>query len=174
MYIAYFPKMVRFASEYVVSEEEAKNIVQDTFLYLWERRDTLESITNLNAFLYTLTKNRCIDYYRQVTRINAKKESLDNIQERELNFKMEALQQFDTNMCSANEIEELLDKAIEKLPEKCRRIFILSRIEGLKYEEIAAKLDISVHTVQNHITSALCKLKIELKDYLTLFLLLFT
>lgn len=169
IYITYFPKMVRFASEYTVSDEDAKNVVQDLFLYLWERRDTLNAISNLNAFLFTLLKNRCIDYYRQYTRINAKKESLDQLRERELHLRIEALEQFDTYMFSENEIEELLEKAIANLPEKCRQVFILSRMEGLKHEEIARQLGVSAHTVQNHIVTALRKLKIELKDYLPLF-----
>ena len=58
VYIVYFPKMVRFVQEYVISEENAKNIVQDLFMYLWERREMLESVSNLNAFLFTLIKNR--------------------------------------------------------------------------------------------------------------------
>jgi len=170
IYTLYFPKMVRFAQEYVISEEDAKNIVQDLFLYLWEHRDMLSNISNLNAFLFTLIKNRCIDHYRRYTRVDSKKESLDVIQERELHLKMEALQQFDMNMFTANEIEEILDKAIQNLPEKCRQVFILSRMEGLKHEEIAQQLDISVNTVQNHISTALRKLKIELKDFLPLFI----
>lgn len=170
IYITYFPKMVRFAREYVLAEEEAKNIVQDLFLYLWERRDTLGAVSNLNAFLFTLLKNRCIDYYRHFIQIHAKKESLDRVQERELHLRMESLQQFDTHMFTEEEIEELLEKAIANLPEKCRQVFILSRMEGFKHEEIAKQLDISVHTVQNHIVSALRKLKAELKDYLPLFI----
>lgn len=169
IYTLYFPKMVRFAREYILSEGEAQSLVQDLFLYLWERRDTLEAVSNLNAFLFTLTKNRCIDFYRQHSRMSRLKESLDALQERELALKMEALQQFDENMFSTQEIEELLDNAINHLPEKCREVFILSRMEGMKHEEIAQQLNISVHTVQNHISTALRKLKAELKDYLPLF-----
>ena len=170
IYLVYFPKMVRFAQEYVISEEDAKNIVQDLFLYLWEHREMLESISNLNAFLYTLIKNRCIDFYRLSSRKGLKRESLSDIQERELHLKIDALQQFDTNIFSENEIEELLEKAIEKLPEKCRQVFIMSRIDGMKHDEIARKLEISVNTVQNHVSSAIRKLKVELKDYLPLFI----
>ena len=170
VYIVYFPKMVRFAQEYVISEEDAENIVQDLFMYLWERREMLESVSNLNAFLFTLIKNRCVDYYRSSSRTNAKKTFLlSDIEERELHLKMEALQQFDTNIFSENEIEELLEKAIGKLPEKCRQVFVMSRMDGLKHDEIAKELNISVNTVQNHISSAIRKLSIELKDYLPLF-----
>ncbi len=169
IYTLYFPKMVRFAREYVISEEEAQCIVQDLFLYLWEHRETLEAVNNLNAFLFTLTKNRCIDFYRSYTRLSQMKKSLDSLEERELHLKMEALQQFDENMFTTNEIEELLNKAVNNLPEKCREVFILSRMEGLKHEEIARQLNISVNTVQNHISTAIRKLRVELKDYLSLF-----
>lgn len=169
IYLIYFPKLVRFAREYVISIEDAENIVQDIFMYLWEHRDMLDSLTNPNAFLFTLTKNRCIDFYRHKTFIDSKNESLDNLPERELKLKMEALMQFDENIFTEKEIEDLLAKAIEHLPEKCRQVFILSRMNGLKYEEIATQMDISVHTVQNHIVTAIRKLKVELKDYLPLF-----
>lgn len=170
IYLVYFPKLVRFSREYVISTEDAENIVQDIFMYLWEHQDMLDSLTNLNAYLFTLTKNRCIDFYRHRALIDSKKESLDNLQDRELKLKMEALMQFDENIFTEKEIENLLAQAIEHLPEKCRQVFILLRMNGLKHEEIAAQLNISVNTVQNHIVTALRKLKVELKDYLPLFL----
>ena len=170
IYQIYFPKLVRFAREYVISTEDAENIVQDIFMYLWEHQDITNSLINTNAFLFTLVKNRCIDFYRHKSFIDSKKESLDNLQEKELKLKMEALVQFDENLFAEKEIEDILAKAIEHLPEKCRQVFILSRMNGLKHEEIATQLNISVHTVQNHIVTALRKLKVELKDYLPLFI----
>lgn len=135
IYLIYFPKLVRFAREYVVSIEDAENIVQDIFMYLWEHRDMLESLTNLNAFLFTLAKNRCIDFYRHQTFIDSKKESLDSLQNRELKLKMEALMQFDENIFTEKEIENLLAQAIEHLPGECQAgWFILSRMNGLKHE----------------------------------------
>lgn len=170
IYSLYFPRMVRFAREYVISSEEAQNIVQDLFLYLWEHREMLQSVSNLDAFLFTLIKNRCIDFYRQKSRMDKLKASLDSLQERELYLKMEALAEFEESVFSAEDIETLLDNAVESLPEKCKQVFILSRMEGLKHEEIASQLHISVNTVQNHISTALRRLKVELKDYLPLLL----
>lgn len=170
IYSIYFPKLVRFAREYVISTEDAENIVQDLFMYLWEHRDMVSSITNLNAFLFTLIKNRCIDFYRRQTLINSRQEQLDTLHDKEQKLKMEALMQFNENIFTEKEIETLLTQAIEHLPEKCRQVFILSRMEGMKHEEIATQLQISVNTVQNHIATALRKLKVELKDYLPLFI----
>lgn len=169
IYLVYFPKLVRFAREYVVSIEDAENIVQDLFLHLWEHREMLDSLVNPNAYLFTLVKNRCIDFYRRKTLVDSRRESLDALPTRELELRMEALMKFDENVLLEKEIEELLANAIEHLPEKCRKVFVLSRVEGLKYEQIATQLDISVNTVQNHIITAIRKLKVELKDYLPLF-----
>lgn len=169
VYSIYFPKLVRFAREYVVSIEDAENLVQDLFIYLWERQDLFDSLNNPNAFLFALIKNRSIDFLRHKLVADNNKESIEDLKDRELQLKMYALEQFDENLLSVDDIEILLNNAINNLPDKCREIFILSRMEGLKYKEIADKLNISTKTVENHIVVALRKLKTELKDYLPLF-----
>ena len=73
---------------------------------------------------------------------------------------------------SEEDIEKVIANAIDKLPERCREIFLKSRIEGMKYREIADELDISMNTVENQMSIALRKLRIELKDYLPLLLFL--
>lgn len=102
--------------------------------------------------------------------MDQKNEKLETVLDKELQLKMYALQQFDENALSNDDIETLLNNAINKLPDKCREIFILSRMEGLKYKEIADRLEISTKTVENQISIALRKLKVELKDYLPLFI----
>lgn len=169
IYSLYFPKLVRFACEYVVSSEDAENIVQDLFLFLWEHPELTQTLNNINAYLFTLIKNRCIDFLRHKVLTDNRKDSIDNVQNKELQLKMYALQQFDENLLSINDIETLLNNAINNLPEKCREIFILSRMNGLKHKDIAEKMDLSVNTVENHIALAIKKLKIGLKDYLPLF-----
>ncbi|CDA75251.1 putative ECF-type RNA polymerase sigma factor [Bacteroides sp. CAG:530] len=171
VYMTYFPKLVRFAHEYVMSYEDAENIVQDVFLHLWEQREVLDELINLNAWLFTMTKNKCIDYYRHKSMVDSRVESLDRIENIELKIKIEALMQFDEAVFD-HEIEHLLREAINHLPEKCRQVFILSRMNGLRHDEIAERLNISVRTVQNHIVSALSKFRVELKEYLPLILFL--
>ena len=99
-----------------------------------------------------------------------KREEFEMVMDKELQLKMYALQQFDENALSADDIEVILNNAINSLPEKCREVFILSRMEGLKYREIAERLNISTKTVENQIITALRKLRVELKDYLPLFI----
>jgi RNA polymerase sigma-70 factor (ECF subfamily) len=69
-----------------------------------------------------------------------------------------------------SELEELIAKAVESLPDQCRQVFIMSRYQNMKHDEISRELNISVNTVRTHIARALQKLRIELKDYLPLIL----
>lgn len=170
VYSIYFPKLVRFAREFVLSTEDAENIIQDIFIYLWEHKELLDTLTNLNAFLFTLVKNKCIDQLRHRKLLERKREEFKTVLDKEIQLKLYALQQFDENALSNEDIEIILNNAINSLPEKCREVFILSRMEGLKNREIAERLNISAKTVENQMTTAIRKLRVELKDYLPLFI----
>lgn len=170
IYSTYFIKMTRFSQAYVIAEEDAENIVQDIFLYLWEHPEVFRTIDNMDAFLFTLVKNRCLNFLKHSLYINEKKRTLETAEEKEMQMNLYSLQQFDESFLTISEVENLIDEVIGKLPERCREIFILSRMEGLKYKEIAERLDISVNTVENQMSIALRKLKVELKDYLPLLL----
>lgn len=109
-------------------------------------------------------KNRSLDYLRHKVVAEEYKQ--------ELTFKLLALEQLNYTFTSEEDIEKVIANAIDKLPERCREIFLKSRIEGMKYREIADELDISMNTVENQMSIALRKLRIELKDYLPLLLFL--
>ncbi len=164
IYVSYYPRMFRFAKEYVLFEEDAENIVQDVFLVLWEKRNVLDIQVGLMAYLFSLVKNRCLDYLRRNMVADEYKQ--------ELSLKYSALYQMDYVFSSEEDIENTIESAINKLPERCREIFIKSRIEGKKYREIAKELNIAENTVENQISIALKKLRLELKDYLPLLLFL--
>lgn len=164
IYVTYYPRMIRFAKEYVLFEDDAENIVQDIFVLLWEKRDVLDIQVSLTSYLFTLVKNRCLDFIRHKT--------VSEEYAKEFQAKQAALEQLNYTFTSEEDIEEIITAAIEKLPERCREIFIKSRIEGKKYKEIAEELNISVNTVENQIAIALKRLKVELKDYLPLLLFL--
>lgn len=170
IYDLYFPKLLRFTQTYMIREEEAEHIVQDLFLYLWEHRDVLSSLRNLNAYLFTLIRNRCIDYLRKEMNREERRGTLSEVENKEIELKLYSLEMFDEDHLSDADIEELLQRAIANLPDRCREIFIMSRLQNLRYKEIAAKLNISPNTVENQIVIALRKLKEELKDYFPLFL----
>ncbi len=172
IYLSYFQRMKYFALEYVVSEEDAENIVQDVFTELWEKKELLVYDINLIAFLFTSIKNRCIDHLRHKV---VERDVVDRIQEEyqiTLRMKLASLELFDQNVFSAEDIEQIIERAIHSLPNKCREIFIKSKIEGRKQKEIAEELNVSLKTVENQMNIAYKRLRVELKDYLPLLLFL--
>ena len=158
LYLMYYPKLVRFAKEFVVLEEDAENITQDVFTDLWERRDAIDHIENVNAYLFRLVRNRCLDYLKHKVFEQKYAENVQASFEIELNLKLQSLDRFDvSDISEGNEMERLVRDAINSLPKRCRDIFLLSRMKGLKYREISEKLGISVNTVE-------CQMGIALKN----------
>lgn len=172
LYVSYFSKMKRFAREFVVSEEEAENIVHDVFLELWEKKDILFFHVNLLALLFTSIKNKCIDYLRHQMVINEAGHELEEEYHLEMQINYDSLDAFDQNLFNEKDIESILKKAINSLPDKCRTIFIMSKLEGKKQKEVAKELNITVNTVETQIGIAYKKLRTELKEYLPLLLFL--
>jgi RNA polymerase sigma-70 factor (ECF subfamily) len=154
--------MIRFAKEYVLREEDAENIVQDIFVLLWEKRDVLDIKVSLAPYLFTLVKNKCLDFLRHKT---TEEEFVKEYEARQM-----ALEQLNCAFSSDEDVEKILTAAINSLPERCREIFVKSRVEGKKYREIADELNISVNTVETQMSVALKKMRIILKDYLPLLL----
>ena len=170
IYISYYAKMKRFACRYVFFDEDAENIVHDVFLDLLERKDVLASHINILAFLFTSVKNKCIDHIRNQS---VRQRMVDGLKEEytiALRTSLDSLEAFDVNQFSENDIETILMKAINSLPEKCRQIFILNKINGIKQKEIALQLNISVNTVETQMGVAYKKLREELKDYVPILL----
>jgi RNA polymerase sigma-70 factor (ECF subfamily) len=168
VYVTHYSKMKRFAKEYVLIEEEAENIVQDVFLQLWENRKIIRMSINLVAFLFTATKNRCMDYLKHKKVVMKATNALLEEQKMTMEMNLEALEVFDQSVFGEEDVETLLNNAINSLPEKCREIFIKSRLEGKKHKEIAHELNISTHTIEAQMNIALKKLREQLKNYLLL------
>lgn len=164
--------MKHFAEAYVMSSEDAENIVQDVFMEFWERKELLMEHRHPVGFLFTAVKNRSLNFLR---RRMIEQQAAERIQEAfllELRMSLDSLEALNQNLLSEQEIEQIVTRALLSLPEKCREIWIRSKIEGKKQKEIAAELNISVHTVETQIGIAYRKLKAELKKYFILLLLL--
>lgn len=160
LYITYYSKLVRLAREYVILEEDAENITQDVFTDMWEKRESIDLIENMSAYLFRLVKNRCLDYLKHKAFEQKYVEHIQSSFEIELSLKLQSLDRFDIcNISEGNETEVLIRKAINSLPKRCRDIFMLSRMEGLKYREISERLGISVNTVECQMSIALKKLR---------------
>lgn len=172
IYVSYFSRMKYFALDYVLSEEDAENIVQDVFTELWEKKDLLTYNINLVAFLFTSIKNRCIDHLRHQVVVQEAVNQMREEYQLTLRVKLASLELFDQSLLSDQEIEKIVTDIIDSLPDKCREIFIKSKLEGKKQKEIAAELNISLKTVENQMNIAYKKIKPELKDYLPFLLFL--
>lgn len=173
VYLSFYSRMKRFALQYVIREEDAENIVQDIFFELWEKQLAFTSFVNLNGFLFMMLKNRCIDFLRRKT---LEQQAADEIQSeyiRTLKLKFESLEALENKFLNEADIDTIIQNAIDSLPEKCREIFVMNKIEGKKQKVIAQELNISVHTVESQMAIAYKKLKEALKDYTPLLLFFF-
>jgi len=159
----YFSPLCNFALGYVCDLDTSKEIVQEVFINLWNKKDTITSDKSVKAYLYTSVRNRCLNYIRDHK--NFRSYLLDvEIEDTELVIENQSMTQAETQV--------KIQQAIEKLPEKCRKVFELSRFDELKYKEIAEKLDISIKTVEAQVSKALKILREELKELIISILLI--
>lgn len=158
----YYSGLVVYADQIIKNTEISEDIVQSVFMKLWETRETIE-IHSFRSYFMQCVKNRCIDHLRSLQ----VKQRFDNRIPEADHLVM------DEDLWTKNELSELLEKAVEDLPPRCREVFWMSRYENFKIAEIAEKLDISKRTVETQISKALKILRIKLVDYLSLLILYF-
>lgn len=154
----YYPQLVRFAMVYVKDSDIAEEIVQDLFVKLWIKKDTLKIKSAFKSYLFSAVRNRAFNYFRD------KKEYLNVESDLPLIDKISSHQ--DSTNFDFEKLQAAVKSAIEALPEKCRKIFRMSREEELTYKQIAEKLDVSPKTVENQMGIALKKLRESLQPIL--------
>jgi RNA polymerase sigma-70 factor (ECF subfamily) len=173
IYVSHYSKLKRFAKEYVVADEDAENIVQDVFTHLLENWTLLSTYQNIFSYLFLITKNKCTDFLRHKMVVQKAADEIAEEYYLSLKASFDSLDSFNQHSFSQEDIEEIVQKALNTLPERCREIFIKNKIEGKKQKEIAEELNISVNTIESQMAIAYKKLRIELKDLFPLFLFLF-
>lgn len=172
IYAHHYALLCHIANDYVKDPFLAETIVGDTIFHLWEIRATLEISVSIRSYLVRAVRNRCINY------INSEHER------REVSFSALLTDEISGDevvltdshplgILLERELEEEIYRAIDKLPNECRRVFDKSRFEGKSYEEIAQDLGISINTVKYHIKNALAILQKNLDKYLIALLLFF-
>ncbi len=167
----HFNKLHSFATEFIIDREIAREIVHDSILRFWQHRHHLNDETNIRAYLLKIVRNLCLNYLKKVKDDPLVIKTEDEIK-RELDLNYEVLSDVNWDSVLVNEFEDVLKQIINSLPEKCRRIFELSRYENLSNLEISQNLNISIKTVEGHITEALKILRHKLSKYLTILLCL--
>ncbi|GAB3641085.1 RNA polymerase sigma-70 factor [Spirosoma arcticum] len=152
----FYPELMRFAVFYVKSREAAEEVVQDVFLKIWQLRTTLLAILNFRAYLFTTTRNHCLNYLQKNKSvfIHVDDPSVpdtagdDDNPQQQLEFR---------------ETQRSVEAAVEALPPQCRLIFQLVKEQGFSYREVAELLSLSPRTVETQISIALRKLAAALR-----------
>lgn len=161
LFRTHYASLVRYAFTLLKDQHEAEDRVQHVFVQLWEKRDAIEVHTSLKAFLYRSVYNACMNNVKR-KEIHANYVSSAMMSTAQSDFQDEM---------NEKEIVQRIEIAINELPEQCRKIFVLSRYEGKKYQEIADELGLSIKTIENQMGKALRLMRDYLKEYLPLVLI---
>ena len=165
-------KFIQFAMSYVNDIEVAEDIVVDGFMKTWENRESL-FVETLKSYTLVIIKNKCLNYLRSQAIRNKVHSDLYDHSQRALNTRIATLEACDPEEVFSLETKERIDRAIDKLPEKTKDIFIRSRFFGEGYKEIAQEKGVTVKSVEFEISKATKLLRNYLKEYLTYVALLF-
>lgn len=153
LYDDYYSSLCLFANKYLQDVDLSRSLVQDLFVNLWLKKEKIIIRDSLKLYLYKAVRNKSIDYLRE----SKKNVRLSEISEGKLNSPFQ-------DKLEEAELNDRINRSISELPEKCREIFLLCRFEGLKYSQIASRLNISVKTVEMQMGIALKKIKSKLSD----------
>ena len=152
----YYAPLCVFANQFLNDDEKAEEIVQDLFVNIWGKRQYLQIDSSLKNYLFRSVKNQCLNHFQHV---KIKEKYAEKVKE---DFEQEI---HEPDFFIETGLKKKIEESIESLPEKRRQIFKLSRDEGLKYKEIAERLDLSIKTVETQMGLALKQLREKLKDY---------
>lgn len=156
----HYEMLCRFAFTYIRDADDAEEIVQNNFVKIWEKREQLNIKTSIKSYLFSAIKNACLNKIKH-EKVKA---------EYAVEYK-HTTSQIEDEVEEKSSVAEKIEIALNKLPERCREVFVLSRYEGLKYQEIADSLEISVKTVENQMSKALKILRVELKALISLLII---
>lgn len=150
LFLNYFPKIKKFITHMLKDVVTAEDLSQDIFIKIWEQREKLSSLNSVNGYMYTMARNAVLNEIKKQNIIN-RYNMYESLQQEQMVSVEDEL--------SAKEIEFLIELTVNKMPEKRRMVYELSRMEGLSNEEIGIKLNITKKTVENHLNLALKEIK---------------
>jgi RNA polymerase sigma-70 factor (ECF subfamily) len=158
LFLRYAGSLNRFANSIVHKSEVAEEIVSDVFIRIWEKRESLDQVSNLKMYLFVSVRNYCINYRRSQKHLEVF--DLDKIPEDQVPFNVPNPLQ----LMVAKQLHQRIFEAIALLPPKCRLIFKLAKEDGLRVREIAEILHISPKTVENQLTIAVKKMGMSIRE----------
>lgn len=165
IYDRYWEKLLAAAVKRIHSEEDAKDIVQDLFILLWERRESLVIQKSLGAYLYTAIKHRVINYVKANV---SKGDYLST-----LASAIAAYENSPDEQVMSGDLEAFINDRIDQFSPRIKEVFLLSRNENLSVKEIATRLQVSDQTVKNQLTKAVKDLRLYIRGGATTLILVF-
>ena len=163
LFQTYYTDLVLFCGNFIKDKDSCEDIVQSIFLKLWNERKNIQIETSLKSYLLKAVRNSCFDEFRH----------LEIVRQYESDYENPVLDCYDTeNYVLYSDLYDHLRYALEQVPEQYREAFVMNRFEGLKYREIALKLNVSERTVEVRVSKALEILRKQLKDFFMLLLLI--
>ncbi|MES2515887.1 MAG: RNA polymerase sigma-70 factor [Bacteroidota bacterium] len=154
IYQRYWASMYLFARKLLNDPIVAKDVIQEVLLYIWTNSENLKENTPIAPYLYTAIRNKALTY---ISRQKLQDKYLDSLSA----FIKQGEYTADKNI-REQELQEVIDKAIDALPKKMKQIFQLSKVEQLSNKEIATQLEISDKTVRNQLSTALKTIKLKI------------
>jgi RNA polymerase sigma-70 factor (ECF subfamily) len=153
----YDKRIYYFTLKMIKTEDLAEEITQDVFIKLWEKRETLVSVLNPEAYILTIAANHTMNQIQK------------HLSEKKMRQRLARLmrEKFENNadeLLLLHDSQTMVRQAVDKLPPQQKRVYQLSRDEGLNYDEIAGTMDISRHTVRNHLVEALRSIRQYVDD----------
>jgi RNA polymerase sigma-70 factor (family 1) len=143
----HYEPLCRYANTLVKEYDSCEDIVQETFLRVWEKKQELIGTDGLNFYLFGAVRNNCLSFLEK-----RQKNIISEFRGEEL---AEMPVEKSPGMDTGKDYNTLLQEAMEHLPPKCREVFVLSRVSDLTYQQISDTLNISIKTVENHMGKAL-------------------
>lgn len=149
LFSEYYEGLVRFAQKYIFDQHASEDLVQELFIYVWEQAQRMEIKTSIKAYFYQAVRNKCLNYLKSL-----------KVKDKHNFLYIDALIHGDDEAELYDpDIFQRIKDAIDELPPQMARVFRLKLLEGLKQDEIAAELDISVNSVKTHLKRARVKLR---------------
>lgn len=158
----YYPTLFLYCKRFIENREIREDIVQDTFITLWSKKNEISFDESAVFYLKACVRNGCINYLKHQS---CEQKYIDKILERKSFY-----DQGEDSLYTVKELQGMLKQSLDKLPEKCKRAYLLSYMEGKTNAEIAEILGMSTKTVERYKNKSMDHLKKELKDYLPSFL----
>lgn len=157
MFKSYYSGLCGYAFKLLHDAAVAEEMVQDTFAKMWEKRASLNMARSRESYIFRALHNNCMDVIRE----NSRRQAMEQEVRMMSGFQDEPA---DERQLRQSFLEQKVMAAVRSLPAQCRQVFELSKINKMKYKEIAEKMNISPKTVENHMGRALKKLREDLAD----------